>query len=119
MVEVLDDETNINPMTYVNAKKPRDLRIQGAVVNYPEDSIFLNTLPCNSKPFLARICQLLDKHQTNSIWAVDGEDLLRVRACLYFLIGQAWGQLFHLDSLEVYAELAKKLKGIDYDFRRP
>ena len=70
-----------------------------------EQALFCEAFPCNSYPFLKRIEELLKENRTNSLMSLKGEELDKARSCLFILIGQAYGQLFKIDSIEEFERL--------------
>ena len=74
-----------------------------------EESLFNNVFPCNSYPFLHRIEELLGENKTNSLSSLKGKELNKAKACLFILTGQAYGQLFKIDSLKEFERLNRVL----------
>jgi len=70
-----------------------------------EQALFSEAFPCNSYPFLERIEELLRENNTNSLMSLKGKELDKARSCLFILIGQAYGQLFEIDSIEEFERL--------------
>ena len=68
-----------------------------------EYGLFAGSYPCNPKPFLHRLLELVDQGGTDAI-KTD-----QAKACLNVLLGQSYGQLFRVDSLDEYFRLSKIL----------
>lgn len=75
-----------------------------------ERALFGEAFPCNSGPFLKRIEEILEENKTNSLSSLKGRKLDKAKACLFILVGQAYGQLFKIDSLEEFERLKKSSK---------
>ncbi len=74
-----------------------------------EQALFSEAFPCNSYPFLERIEELLRENKTNSLMSLKGKELDKARSCLFILIGQSYGQLFIIDSIEEFERLSKSI----------
>lgn len=74
-----------------------------------EQALFSEAFPCNSYPFLEKIEELLRENKTNSLMSLKGEELDKARSCLFILIGQAYGQLFTIDSIDEFERLSKSI----------
>ncbi len=70
-----------------------------------EQALFSEAFPCNSYPFLKRIEKLLKENKTNSLISLKGKELDKAKSCLFILLGQAYGQLFQIDSIEEFERL--------------
>jgi len=64
--------------------------------------------PCNSKPFLRRIDELLEDAGTNSLMQL--KDNHPVRACMWVLMAQLYGQGTTIDLDAEWSELNKTVK---------
>lgn len=62
---------------------------------YIEDTIFDDTLPCNSIAVLDRLKELLEEHGTNSLEHCRND--LRVRKAMWLLVAQFYGELAVVD----------------------
>lgn len=74
-----------------------------------EQTLFSEAFPCNSYPFLKRIEELLKENRTNSLMSLKEKELDKAKACLFILLGQAYGQLFQIDSIEEFERLNRSL----------
>ena len=74
-----------------------------------EQVLFREAFPCNSYAFLERIGELLKKNKTNSLCSLKGKELNKAKACLFILTGQAYDQLFKIDSLKEFERLNRVL----------
>jgi len=74
-----------------------------------EQALFGEAFPCNSYPFLERIEELLKENRTNSLMSLKGKELDKAKSCLFILIGQAYRQLFTIDSIEEFERLSKSI----------
>ena len=74
-----------------------------------EEALFNDVFPCNSYPFLHRIEELLGENKTNSLGSLKEKELDKAKACLFILIGQAYDQLFKIDSIEEFERLNRVL----------
>jgi len=74
-----------------------------------EEVLFKDAFPCNSYPFLRRIEELLGENKTNSLGSLKGKELDKAKACLFILLGQAYGQFFKIDSVEEFERLDRVL----------
>lgn len=63
--------------------------------------------PCNSKPFLERIREILDQANTNSLQSLTGEEKIAARACMWVLMGQLYGQMARIDLCDEWDKLHK------------
>jgi len=61
--------------------------------------------PCNSKPFLSRIEEILDQANTNSLQNLTGDDQLATRGCMWILMGQLYGQMATIDLVDEWERL--------------
>ncbi len=75
-----------------------------------EQVLFSKAFPCNSYPFLKRIEELLKENRTNSLMSLKGKELDKAKSCLFILIGQAYRQLFTIESID---EFERPNKSID------
>ena len=74
-----------------------------------EQALFREAFPCNSYPFLKRIEKLLKENKTNSLMSLKGKELDKAKSCLFILLGQAYGQLFQIDSIDEFERLSKSI----------
>ena len=74
-----------------------------------EEILFKDAFPCNSYPFVRRIQELLEGSGTNNLNGLKGKELDKAKACLFILLGQAYGQLFKIDSVEEFKRLNRVL----------
>lgn len=74
-----------------------------------EQALFSEAFPCNSYPFLKRIEELLRENKTNSLMSLKGKELDKAKSCLFILLGQAYGQLFQIDSIDEFERLSKSI----------
>ncbi len=74
-----------------------------------EQVLFSEAFPCNSYPFLERIEELLRENKTNSLMSLKGKELDKAKSCLFILLGQAYGQLFEIDSIDEFERLSKSI----------
>lgn len=76
-----------------------------------EEHAFLSeSFPCNAIPFLTRIREILDKGNTNAFDSLSAEDKVKVRACMWILMGQLYGQFAVLDLNHEWLELEAIVK---------
>jgi len=64
--------------------------------------------PCNSRPFLRRIEELLEEAGTNSMMQLKGNQ--SVRACMWILMAQLYGEGATIDLAAEWADLNKTVK---------
>lgn len=69
----------------------------------PETAIHSSAFPCNPRPFARRIDELCEKAGSGAIRSD------QAKACLWVLMGQAYGQLWALDSCVEWDRLVKAL----------
>ncbi len=74
-----------------------------------EQALFSEAFPCNSYPFLKRIEELLKENRTNSLMSLKGKELDKAKSCLFILIGQSYGQLFTIESIDEFERLSKSI----------
>ena len=74
-----------------------------------EQVLFSEAFPCNSYPFLKRIEELLKENETNSLLSLKGKELDKAKACLFILLGQSYGQLFTIESIDEFERLSKSI----------
>ena len=68
----------------------------------PEEQYKSTSFPCNPIPFANRIATLIKERGTDAI-----QEDKDVKACLWILMGQAYGQLATIDLGKEYMELWK------------
>jgi len=71
-----------------------------------EQALFYEAFPSNSCPFLKRIEELLKENRTNSLMSLKGKELDKAKACLFILLGQSYGQLFQIESVDEFERLS-------------
>lgn len=74
-----------------------------------EQALFGEAFPSNSYPFLRRIEELLKGNRTNSLMSLKGKELDKAKSCLFILIGQSYGQLFTIESIDEFERLNRFL----------
>ena len=74
-----------------------------------EQALFSGAFPSNSYPFLRRIEEVLKENKTNSLMSLKGKELDRAKACLFILLGQSYGQLFTIESIDEFERLSKSI----------
>lgn len=75
-----------------------------------EETILTSSLPVNSKAMLARLTELMDEHGTNCLadckYGSEVDD--RIKAVLWLLNSQVFGQLAIIDQHQLWCELNKQ-----------
>ena len=72
-----------------------------------EDTVKDQGLPVNSKAMVSRLLELMDEGKTNCLCGMRND--LRVKAVLWLLNGQVFGQLAIIDMTELWQELNANL----------
>ena len=72
-----------------------------------------DALPCNSLPFLNRIREILEESGTNGLRGLAGEAEVNVRACMWVLNGQLYGQVATIDLGREYKALCGLAEAVD------
>lgn len=75
-----------------------------------EETVLGEALAVNSKAMLARIMELLDELGTNCLSEESARSDPRIRAVLWLLNQQVFGQLGLVDMMEEYSSVAKGLR---------
>lgn len=77
-----------------------------------EHAFTSEVFPCNAKPFLKRMRELLDEAETNSIEYLTNypEKYYAFRACLLIINQMTFGQLSTIDLMDEWKELNELLK---------
>jgi len=76
-----------------------------------EQAFLCESLPCNAIPFLTRIREILDEGNTNVFDSLSAENKVKVRACMWVLMSQLYGQFAVLDLNHEWLELEAIVKG--------
>ena len=74
-----------------------------------EETIKESHLPVNSKAMLNRLLELLDEHETNCLAVQSCKHDPRVKAVMWLLMTQVFGQLAKLDLGDMWDELHKEV----------
>ena len=74
---------------------------------YIEDTIFTDALPVNSGAMLNRLTELMAKHKTNCL--SDCKDDARVKAVLWLMMQQVFGQFAMIDMCKLWHDLKTEL----------
>jgi hypothetical protein len=74
-------------------------------IGEPEKAMFLSAFPVNPRPFLHRIQEIINLEGTETIKSD------KVKACLWVLNAQAYGQLATIDLCKEWDNLNKTLNG--------
>jgi hypothetical protein len=85
---------------YVYAATLEELEAATFVLE-PEHAIHSEAFPCNPRPFARRIDELCEERGSGAIKSPEA------RACLWVLMGQAYGQLWTVDGCAEWDELTK------------
>ena len=72
-----------------------------------EYTIKTATLPANSYVLLARLSVLMREHKTNHLG--DCKNDLRIKAVLWLLVSQVFGEFAMIDMHALYCEIAEQL----------
>ena len=72
-----------------------------------EETVISNSLPCNSIAMISRLRELLDETNTNCIEGMRTDP--RVRAVLWLLNYQFYGQLANIDMCAEWSKINKDL----------
>jgi hypothetical protein len=75
-----------------------------------DTAMFSDGFPCNSRPFIKRMEEILEENRTSNPDSLDKVELAKYRANLFIVIAHCYGQLFHLDSLDIHKELSAILE---------
>jgi hypothetical protein len=106
----------------VTSEKPKvsSLFKDGLLILFPEkgvcpmenieETIFDLGLPVNSKAMLSRLGELLDEHGTNCFSLERVRSDWRVRAAMWLVMQQVFGQSTLIDMEELWRSLAKEKK---------
>ncbi len=70
-----------------------------------ESTIKQDGLPVNSRAMLTRLNELLEEHGTNCLETDRARNDARVKAVLWLINGQVFGQLATIDMMELWKEL--------------
>lgn len=89
----------------------KDSETMGA--NGEERAFLCEIFPCNALPFLTRIRQLLQEGNTNAFDSLSEKAKVNVRACMWILMAQLYGQFAVLDLNHEWLELEATIKGGD------
>ena len=68
-----------------------------------EETVKTNSLPVNSKAMLSRLNELMNERPTNCLESI--RDDIRVKAVLWLLNYQVFGQLATIDMCELWSEI--------------
>jgi hypothetical protein len=75
-----------------------------------DTAMFESSLPCNSRPFVRRLDEILEANDTTSPDSLPREELAKYKANLWLVITHTYGQLFRLDSMDMYEEIGQELE---------
>jgi len=74
-----------------------------------EQMILETGLPCNSRAMLNRLRELMDENGSNCLSDDRQRDDVRIKAVLWLLNGQVYGQCARIDMCDEYAAITKAL----------
>lgn len=77
--------------------------------NREERAFLSDCFPCNARPFLARMVDILKQNNCNNFPSLPKEAQMDFRACLWIINGQVHGQLAAIDQTKEWDVLKKEL----------
>ncbi len=75
-----------------------------------DTAMFESALPCNSRPFVRRLDEILEANDTTSPDSLPKEELAKYKANLWLVMSHCFGQLFRVDSMDLYTELQEEME---------
>jgi hypothetical protein len=76
-----------------------------------EERAFLgDCFPCNARPFINRMAEILKENTCNNYPSLPAEAKLDFRACLWIINGQVHGQVATIDQGKEWDELKKSVE---------
>jgi len=83
----------------------------------PETAFNQPAMPVNSLPFIERVEEILHENRVNNFEALPEEEQVKVKACMFILLSQLFGQLFKVDSMDLYKELEEDYENRERKFQ--
>src|SRR6056297_841933 len=74
----------------------------------PEKAYEMSSMPCNSLPFIKRVKEILYENHVNNFDSLPESEKDKVEGCFFILLSQFYGQLFQVDSMDVFKRLQEK-----------
>lgn len=74
-----------------------------------EETIKEQSLPVNSKAMLNRLLELLDEHETNCLMVQSCKNDPRIKAVMWLLMTQVFGQMSKIDLAQLWRELVSEV----------